>query len=176
MYWFNPIEILTSELLEGATIALPNQVNVILGLLKLGQQTMFAFFLTGTLLNVVLMLASPLVLRTGRWSLFVSIFACISGLLVTSASVIATVLTLAARYALTMQSELNIRAEIGIRMFVFMWIASALTTLVFLVHSAMGCFCPVIGLTNTTEKQDDSSDKRSSISSFVRRRRGAALA
>ncbi|TDZ39791.1 SUR7 family protein pun1 [Colletotrichum spinosum] len=141
MYWFNPIEILTNELLAGATIALPSEVTTILDILRIGQQVMFGFFLGGICLNAVLIPVTPLVLRTRWWSLPLAIFAGLAALLVTVASIIGTVMSVGARYALTQQSDLNISADLGVRMFVFMWIASALTLVAFILHAAMGCCC-----------------------------------
>ncbi|OLN85948.1 SUR7 family protein pun1-like protein 2 [Colletotrichum chlorophyti] len=141
LYWFNPIEIMTNELLAGATIALPSQVTTILNILRIGQQIMFGFFISGISLSAALLLATPLVLRSRWWSLPVAIFAGIAGILVTVASIIATVMSVAARIALTQQQELNISAVLGVRMFVFMWIASACVSLAWILHAAMGCCC-----------------------------------
>ena len=53
-YWFNPVEVLVSGLLAGATIALPAEVATILELLRLGSRLMYAFFTAGTVINFVL--------------------------------------------------------------------------------------------------------------------------
>lgn len=186
LYWFNPVEVLVGELLAGATIALPSEVTTILELLRLGSQIMFAFFLAGTAVNFVLLLASPLVMRTRWFTIPVTILAAASGLLITVAAIIATVISVAAKVALTAVNELNIRADIGVKMFAFMWIAAILTDLAFILHAAMGCCC----------KPDRSSGRGSSgsrgrrsspvgspgekqpaklsLPSFVRRRKGGA--
>ncbi|KAF6787060.1 integral membrane protein [Colletotrichum sojae] len=181
LYWFNPIEILTNELLAGATIALPSQVNTILDILRIGQQIMFGFFISGISLNAALILATPLVLRTRWWSLPVALFAGFAATLVTVAAVIATVMSVGARYALTQQSELNISANIGVRMFVFMWIAAALTDLAFILHAAMGCCCSprkeraaAAGNANEQEKTETTTtgpgEKPSRLPVFMRKR------
>ncbi|KAJ0387867.1 hypothetical protein COL922a_001418 [Colletotrichum nupharicola] len=185
LFWFNPIEILTNELLAGATIALPNEVSTILNILRIGQQVMFGLFLAGISLVTVLLIATPLVLRTRWWSLPMAIFAGLAGLFVTVASIIATVMSVGARYALTQQSELNIRAVLGVRMFVFMWIASALTDLAFILHAAMGCCCSprkereaaaaAAGTTTSSqEKQEKTTtsngEKPSRLPAFMRKR------
>lgn len=156
-----------SELLAGATIALPSEVNTVLRLLKLGQQTMSGLFMTGIVLNTALLLATPLVLRSRVWSFPISIIACISGLLLTSASALATTMVFGAKYALTLQSELNIKVDAGVPMFVFMWTAVALTDLAFLLHAAMGCFCH-IKREDTDEKED--GDSRSASTSDVKKK------
>jgi len=132
-----------SELLAGAKIALPNEVNTILDLLKLGQQAMFGLFITTIVINFILLLSTPLVLRSRVWSLPMAIVACISGILLTGAAALATIFVFGAKYALTKQAELNIRAEAGIPMFVLMWMSVGLTDLAFLLHAAMGCFCHI---------------------------------
>ncbi|EQB53275.1 SUR7 protein [Colletotrichum gloeosporioides Cg-14] len=185
LFWFNPIEILTNELLAGATIALPNEVTTILNILRIGQQVMFGLFLAGISLVAALLIATPLVLRTRWWSLPMAIFAGLAGLFVTVACIIATVMSVGARYALTQQSELNIRAVLGVRMFVFMWIASALTDLAFILHAAMGCCCSprkereaaaaAAGTTTSSqEKQEKTTtsngEKPSRLPAFMRKR------
>lgn len=50
LYWFNPVEILLSELLAGASIALPSQITDALDLVRTASRWMFAFFLTGACL------------------------------------------------------------------------------------------------------------------------------
>ncbi|KAG7135634.1 SUR7 family protein pun1 like [Verticillium longisporum] len=107
LWWFNPIEVLTSQLFTGAVIALPKEVTTVLTVLRLAQQIMFGFFLSG--------ICSP--------------------------SILGTAMSVVARYALTAQSELNLRANLGARMFAFMWVASTATIVAFFVHAIMGCCC-----------------------------------
>ena len=168
-----------SELLAGARIALPSAVNTILDLLKLGQQAMFGFFLTGTILAAILLPATALTPGSRRWSIFIAIIAFVSGLCVNAAAVIATVLAVGAKYALTAQDQLNIRVNIGVRMFVFMWLAGALTTVAFILHAAMGCFC----LRGRKAPSEGSASpevaevkRRSRFPDFVRRRRAGVSA
>ncbi len=142
-YWFNPVQVLTSELLAGATIALPSTVNTVLTLLRIGQQVMFGFFLAGLVLSAVQLVTTPLVLRARLWSLPLSIGAIGTAICVNSGAVIATVFAVGAKYALTAQSELNIQVDIGVRMFVLMWLAAGFTTVALVLHAAMGCFCLV---------------------------------
>ncbi|TQV93941.1 hypothetical protein V2A60_003904 [Cordyceps javanica] len=140
-YWFNPVEVLVSELLSGAKIALPSQVITILNLLRIGSQVMYGCFMAGTVVNAVLLFLTPLATRRRLFSLLISIIGLLSAIVLIVASVIATVISVAARIALTAQDQLNINAEIGVKMFAFMWIGSLVTLLAFLLHSAMGCFC-----------------------------------
>lgn len=175
-FWFNPVGVLVSELLAGATIALPSQVTTILNLLKIGSQVMFGFFLTGTVLNFVLMLLSPLAVYTRWFSLALSILSLISAVLVTVGAVIATVISVAAKIALTAQDELNLRADIGIKMFVFMWLAAVFTVLAFILHAALGCCCkpdrtPKAERREMAETSGSQKGGKYSLPSFVKRRR-----
>lgn len=116
---------------------------------------MFGFFLAGTIVNFVLMLLTPLALITRLFSLFLALLGGVAGLLITVAAVIATVISVAAKVALTAQDQLNISAVIGIKMFVFMWIASVLTSLAFLLQSALSCCCaPQRGNRSPRDPQD----------------------
>ena len=180
-YWFNPVEVLVGELLAGASIALPSQVTTILNLLRLGSRIMYVFFTAATVINFVLMLASPLVLRTRWFSLALSLIGAISSILVTVATIIATAISFAAKIALTAQDELNISADVGIKMLIFMWIATILTDLAFILHAAMGCCCrPQRGNRSQEEQPTPAmSEKKTtkfSLPSFVRRRKGVSTA
>ncbi|KFG83807.1 integral membrane protein [Metarhizium anisopliae] len=182
-YWFNPVQILVSELLAGAKIALPSEVLTILRLLEIGSKVMYAFFMAGTVINLVLLLGTPLVMRTRWFSLFLSLLGGLSGLVLTVAAIIATVISVAAKIALTAQDQLNIKANIGVKMFAFMWIGALATDFAFLLHAAMGCCCkPVRGGSGKSpnEPSPEGSAKKPmthlNLPSFIRRRKGASPA
>ncbi|KAF5127780.1 SUR7 family protein pun1 [Metarhizium anisopliae] len=182
-YWFNPVQILVSELLAGAKIALPSEVLTILRLLEIGSKVMYAFFMAGTVINLVLLLGTPLVMRTRWFSLFLSLLGGLSGLVLTVAAIIATVISVAAKIALTAQDQLNIKANIGVKMFAFMWIGALATDFAFLLHAAMGCCCkPVRGGSGKSpnEPSPEGSAKKPmthlELPSFIRRRKGASPA
>jgi hypothetical protein len=163
--------------LAGAKIALPSAVNTVLTLLRLGQQAMYGFFMTAIVLDFLLLLATPLVLRARVWSFPVSLVAFVSSVCVTTATILATALTLGAKYALTAQQELNIRVNIGVPMFVFMWLATGLSDLAFLLHAAMACYCHIherepAGSGSPTGAASP-SEKKIKIPAFVRRRKVA---
>jgi CBS domain containing-hemolysin-like protein len=130
-----------SELLSGATIALPTQVITILSILQLSSQLMFGFFLTAAVLTFCLVFLSPLTVRS-RWvSLPLAILSFIVMALVLVASAIGSAISVAFKYAAEAQSDLNIRAEVGVKMFVFMWLATGFSIWAFAVHAGMGCCC-----------------------------------
>lgn len=141
LYWFNPVEVITNELLAGATIALPTQVITVLNILRLASQIMFGFFLTACLLTFVLVLASPAVLWSRWYSLPFALVSFVDAVLIVVGSVIGTVISLVFKYAAESQSELNIRAYVGTRMLVFVWVASGFGLAAFVIHAGLGCCC-----------------------------------
>ncbi|KAJ2968515.1 hypothetical protein NQ176_g9142 [Zarea fungicola] len=181
-FWFNPVEVLVSELLAGAKIALPSQVITILKLLRIGSQVMYGCFMGGAVLNALLLLLTPLAIRRRLFSLALSLLGLLSSMALVIAAVIATVISVAAKIALTAQDQLNISADIGVKMFAFMWIAALVTLLAFILHSAMGCCCRPQRLGRSSlssEKRSNPSMAQSSsrsedpvsLPSFVRRKR-----
>lgn len=174
--WFNPVEILVGELLSGAQIALPSAVITVLRLLRIGSQTMYVCFMAGTVLNFILVFATYLVVRTRWFTLLISVIAGASSILLTVGAIIATIISVAAKVALTSQDQLNIRVEIGIKMFAFMWIGALLTDLAFLLHAALGCCCkPDRGQSRGQASPPAAMSEKKSMDlpGFVRRRRGA---
>ncbi|KUJ12054.1 uncharacterized protein LY89DRAFT_673843 [Mollisia scopiformis] len=141
LYWFNPVETLLNELLSGATIALPAEINNILKLIKIASHVMFGFFLTGICMNFVSIFLAPITLYSRWWSLPFAIWTFIAALLTTAASVIGTVMSVIFRNVATSQSGLNIGAEIGTDMFAFMWVASAFSIFGWLIHLCLMCCC-----------------------------------
>lgn len=128
-----------SELLAGATIALPTEVITLLNILRIVSQIMFGFFITGTVLTFVLIFATPIALYSRWWSLLFALGSFLSVALIVAASAVATAIGLVFKYAAESQSDLNIHAYIGVKMVVFMWLASAFAMLAFIVHSGLGC-------------------------------------
>ncbi|KHN99416.1 uncharacterized protein MAM_03114 [Metarhizium album ARSEF 1941] len=176
-YWFNPVEILVSELLAGAKIALPSEVLTILRLLQIGSKVMYAFFMAGTIINLVLLLGTPLAMRTRWFSLFLSLLGGLSGLVLTVAAIIATAISVAAKIALTAQDQLNIKVHIGVKMFAFMWIGALATDFAFVLHAAMGCCCKPLRNKSPGEAapeaapEGDSKNTITHLPNFIRRRK-----
>ena len=102
---------------------------------------MFGLFLSGACLSFVMIFLNPLAVYS-RWAaLAVGFFTFLAALFTTVASVIATVLFIIASKAFTSVTELNIGASIGVKMFVFMWIASGTAVLAWLIQMSLGCCC-----------------------------------
>ena len=140
-FWFNPVEVLLDELLAGAAIALPSEVNDILSILRIASHIMFGFFLAGLVLNALLMMAAPIVLYSRWWSLPFSIFSFIAVILVLVASALGTAMSFVFQYAMNAQPDLNVRAVVGLKMLAFMWIATGFTIIAFIIHIGLCCCC-----------------------------------
>jgi len=141
LYWFNPVEILLNELLAGATIALPTDVIDVLDILKLASQWMFGLFLTGTCVEFVMIFIVPLSVYS-RWvSFVVAPLTFFAALCTTIATVLATVMFIIFQNAAGNVAELNIKANIGKKMFAFMWIATAFAILAWLIQLCLLCCC-----------------------------------
>ena len=141
LYWFNPVQILLSELLSGATISLPADINDVLHLVQLASNIMFGSFVTGLVLNFVSISVVPLALYSRWWSLPLSIFTFIAALLTAAAAIIATVMFTVFRNVVTSQAGLNIGAELGTQMMAFMWIGAGTSILGFGIQLCLSCCC-----------------------------------
>lgn len=102
---------------------------------------MYTFFMAGSVLNAVMLAATPLVMLSRWWSLITIIISGLAGILLTIAAIIATVISIAARVALTAQDQLNISADIGVLMFAFMWVAAVVTLIAFFMQLGLCCCC-----------------------------------
>lgn len=141
LYWFNPVDILVSQLFAGATIVLPAEINDILRLVRIASQCMFGFFMVGACMNFISALLSPIVVFS-RWISFpFAIWSFIAALLTTAAAVIATVMAVIFRNVATSQDELNIGASIGKQMFIFMWLGAGFSIIAWLINASMCCCC-----------------------------------
>jgi len=141
LYWCNPVKIILSELLAGATVQLPAEINSILDLIKLASHLMFGFFITGTVLNFVCIFVSFVALFSRWWSFALALLTFVTALLTVAATIIATVMFVIFRNVITSEQGLNIEASIGNQMFAFMWIASACTLAAFVIHLSLTCCC-----------------------------------
>lgn len=128
-------------MLTESQVTLPAEVTSILGLVRTLSHWMFGCFLAGACLAFVMIFITPLSVFS-RWAaFFVAIFTFLAALLITVGSVIATAMWIIFRNALTSVTELNIGANIGIQMFVFMWIASGTAIIAWLVQMGLCCCC-----------------------------------
>ncbi|KAF2490700.1 integral membrane protein [Lophium mytilinum] len=141
LYWFNPVEILQSELLAGASINLPADLNNILKLIRIVSNVMFGFYLAGACLSTVLIFIVPLSIYS-RWASFaIAFFTFLAALFTTVATVIATVMFIIFRNVIKGVAEINLKASIGINMFALMWVAAAFSIFAWLIQTGLCCCC-----------------------------------
>ncbi|KAM0715702.1 hypothetical protein Q7P37_009202 [Cladosporium fusiforme] len=141
MWWFNPVEIIQSQLLAGASIALPAEVTQILDIIRLVSHWMFALFLAGACLSTIMI---PFVLLTvyTRWAtLAITIVTFLAALFTTVATILATAMFIIMQNAITSVEQLNIEGQIGTQMFAFMWIAASCSILAWLITLGQCCCC-----------------------------------
>lgn len=103
---------------------------------------MFALFLTSACTCFVSIFLTPLSIYS-RWATFpIVIFAFATALTTTAATIIATVMFLIFRNVIHGAEEtVNIVPEIGVKMFAFMWVASACAIAGWIVQLGLCCCC-----------------------------------
>ncbi|KAI1284006.1 SUR7/PalI family-domain-containing protein [Xylaria sp. FL0933] len=140
-FWFNPVKIILDELLSGASIALPSEINDILNILRIAFHVMFGFFLGGLILDGVLLVTSPIVLYSRWWSLPAGLLSGLAATVVIVGAILGTVIAYVFRAALNSQPDLGVEASIGTRMIAFQWTAAGFNLLAFMFHAGLGCCC-----------------------------------
>lgn len=141
LYWFDPVDIILSELFFGATIALPANVVNILKIVKKASNWMFALFFTGTVLTFVSLLVSWTSIYS-RWAALTNaILSFLAALTTTAATIIATVMFIIFRNVFDGEPQINIKASLGKEMFAFMWIAAGSAILGSSFQIGMCCCC-----------------------------------
>lgn len=138
-----------SELLSGAEIPLPADIVDILNLIKLASRVMFALFIAGIVFAFLyLLLLAPSLRRkyNGRpetrscyRGLAIGFLGFLASLFTVAASVVATILFVIMRNVLRSQPDLNIGAELGSRMFAFMWVGSGSVLIAWMLQFRCGC-------------------------------------
>lgn len=103
---------------------------------------MFVLFLTGACLAVPSILLTPLSIYT-RWaSLPLTILTFLTALSITVATVVASAMFIIFKKAIHSAADtVNIEAELGTKMFAFMWIASGAAILGWLIQFGECCCC-----------------------------------
>lgn len=127
---------------QSVLVALPSNIIDALALVRKASRWMFTLFLTGACLTVPSILLAPLSVYT-RWaSLPLTILTFIAALTTTVAAIVASAMFLIFREAVRSAADtVNIGAEIGTKMFVFMWIASGAAILGWLIQFGECCCC-----------------------------------
>ena len=185
LYWFNPVEIILSELLAGASIALPTEVTDVLHIVKTASQWMFACYLVGVCLTFLCIFLVPLGFsKQPRWShkakrifirqLPLTILTFLALLFTAGPSVIATVMFVIFRNTFTGAADLNITASLGTPMLAFMWIATGLNLIGFVMQLGTCCgVCCCTGRRKAESKAYRNSHMGSDATTEVGEKSGA---
>lgn len=164
-YWFNPVEIITSELLVGASIALPTEVVSILKIVHTASTWMFACFMVGIVLTFLCIFIAPLEFsKKPRWqhkakrvflrSLPIMILRFAALLFTAAGAVIGTVMFVIFRNTFDGAAEFNIQAKLGVDMLAFEWTAVGLNLVGFLMSIGTCCgICCCTGKKRAMKKQ-----------------------
>jgi hypothetical protein len=114
----------------------------LLGLVRTVSHWMFALFLTSAPLSFLCMLLTPLSIYSRLLTLPIAFLSFLCALTTTAACIIATALFVVFRNGITSQgANINIGAEIGVKMFAFMWTAAAGAIVGCLVQTGLCCCC-----------------------------------
>ncbi|KJR83235.1 uncharacterized protein SPSK_04221 [Sporothrix schenckii 1099-18] len=141
-YWFNPVGIIFSELLNTSTVPLPIRVQTVLDIIRYLSQAMFGTYLVGTIVSGLLVLLSPLVLLSRWWSVPIGILAAATALCLFIGSSLATAVVLAYRLAGSAINQLNIYVDVGNTMLALVWTASVLAFVSLVLHAILGICGP----------------------------------
>lgn len=151
LYYFNPVKILLSELLAGATITLPSDILTILRLIQIASNVMLILFLLGIIFTFLSLLLSPLsLLRSPHFSprprscwvgCGLGLISFLAAFCTTVAAVVGTVMFTIMRNVLRSQPMLNIGAELGVQMLAFMWVAAGSVLFAFVMQARCCCCC-----------------------------------
>ncbi|KAL2363741.1 hypothetical protein RJZ56_003372 [Blastomyces dermatitidis] len=148
LYYFNPVDIIKSELLAGATIALPGEIDQALRIVRTASHWMFGLFITSTALIVLCIFFTPLSVpstltpytskhRAVSKRIFIPLVILTSLTFFTTvvAAVIATAMFTILKIVFARKAaEFNIESELGVPMMVFMWLAVGFVLLGFFLH------------------------------------------
>lgn len=167
-YWFNPVDIITGELLVGAVIALPTDVVSVLNIVHTASTWMFACFLVGICLSVLCVFIAPLEFsKKPRWShrtkriflrsLPITLLKFGALLFTAVGAVVATVMFVIFRNTFESAAEFNIQAKLGIYMLAFEWTAVGLLLIGFIMSIGTCCgVCCCTGKSRAMKKQRES--------------------
>ncbi|CAK7216327.1 hypothetical protein SCUCBS95973_002775 [Sporothrix curviconia] len=139
-YWFNPVAILLSEMLNTSTLTLPVRVQTVLNILRVVSGIMFGTCFVGVILAGVLIFVSPLVLLTRWLSLPVGLLAAVTAMCLFVGSGLAMTMALAYRLAGSAINQLNILVTVGDIMFGLVWAATAVSFAGLVMHAILA-FC-----------------------------------
>lgn len=140
MFWFNPVAVLQSQLLRGATIQLPDQVTGYLTILRVASQAMFICFLVSVILSFLSMLLAPAAVYSKIWTVPLGLLGWCAALSAFLAAAISTGMwTVFSSKLQEYASDINIVPSLGLPVFVFQWIGAGTAIFAALIQTALMC-------------------------------------
>lgn len=157
-------------------VAIPAEAVSALNLVRLASHWMFGLYLAGAVLLFLCIFispwgatAKPRYYHRGKRFFFrflpITILSFWAAFCVTVASVVATVMFIIFRSVFQGQTEVNIKASLGIPMLVFMWLSSAFALLGFIWElGACCCVCCCSGSRKAKKTQRESMTEKTATS------------
>lgn len=129
LYSFNPVKILLSQLLKGATIAIPADILDALSIARKASHWMFVSSFVGMSFLLVSFLIGWIGHPTRRTALMVTILSAIAALFTTIGAALSTILYSKFQGVFESSPEFNIHANMGKQMYTFVWLAAGFAIL-----------------------------------------------
>jgi len=140
MYWFNPVQIILDELLNGKQVTLPADVSSYLTVIRAASHVMFVMFFASTFTSFLLIFLCPLAVYSRLVSIPIALFALISGLMTFIAAGISTGMWLVLKKDIIANAaDIGIIPTLGKKMFILMWIAAGCSLFAALGQVGMMC-------------------------------------
>ncbi|GAO51330.1 hypothetical protein SAICODRAFT_20854 [Saitoella complicata NRRL Y-17804] len=131
-YAFDPVEIIESELLIGASVAIPTSITSDIARVRIASRWIFGLYMTGVCLSFVTLLIMCIGALGRRWAVLPVITGFLAWLMTTAASVVATVLWKIVQNVFNNATEVNVIVSLSTEMLAMEWLAVAFSTIALL--------------------------------------------
>jgi len=126
MYTFNPVEIFQTELFQGQSVTIPQDVQNNINRLHTASRWMFVLYIIGLLLSGITVLTGLTTFCSRAGSIMTTIISFIAFIFIAVASIEAQVVFIIYKNAVNENIKtFNVTASLGTTIFVFTWISSA---------------------------------------------------
>jgi hypothetical protein len=133
MYYFNPVEIFSKELLAGQNVTIPQSIEDNLNRVRTASRWMFALYLVAAILLFITLLVGLTALCTLFGSVITTVVAFLAGLFITVATLLAQIMFIIYRNVINNTvTQLNVSANLGTTMFAFSWTAVVCSLIAFI--------------------------------------------
>ena len=141
-YYFNPVDIISQSLYSGASVAIPEDIQNDLDLIRRFSTALKALCIAGACLGFLTMVFALAAYGSRLASFFTSIVAFLSAACNVVAAVIAQVLFVIVRNVINNNIEdLNVEASLGTTLFALIWVAAGASLVTFVLLLFTICCC-----------------------------------